>query len=90
MLTPRERAASAYQAALAQGRGRVLGADNMVVLTEERLVNVEGAQRTIVAAFDTERHFPREPDNRRLEQMLERVTTLAETLKDDRTRWAAP
>ena len=96
MLTPRERAAGAYAAALAQGRGRIQGIDDtdMVETTDARLANVRAAQRTISAARGAERHFIREPDDARLTQMLARIDDLAETLeKRPRpvriTRWLA-
>jgi hypothetical protein len=88
LLTPRERAAGAYAAALAQGRGRIHGADaSMVDVTEARLANVRAAQRAIRAARSAERRILREPDDARLDQMLARVANLAETLTDDRCRW---
>jgi len=89
MLTPGEQAAAAYNVALASGRRRVLGVDDMVIVTEERLSNVRRAKRAIVAARGSERHFPREPDDARLEQMLSCVSELVETLEGDHTRWAA-
>ena len=90
MLTPRERAAGAYAVALAQGRGRIHGADaSMVVVTDARLANVQAAQRTISAARGAERHLLREPDDARLDQMLRHVADLAETLTDDRSRWGS-
>jgi hypothetical protein len=60
----------------------------MVDVTEARLANVRAAQRTISAARGAERRFLREPDDARLDQMLARVDDLAETLEDDRARWA--
>jgi hypothetical protein len=63
MLTPRELAASAFSAALAQGRSRVLGADDMVAITETRLANVRSAERLITTAPGTERLFIAEPDD---------------------------
>lgn len=91
MLTPRERAAGAYAAALALGRGRIQGVDDadMVEITDARLAHVRAAQRTISAARGAERQFLREPDDARLTQMTARVDGLAETLEDDRARWAA-
>ena len=89
MLTPRERAASAYAATLAQGRGRLHGADAMVDVTDARLAYVRAAEREIRAARGAERCFLREPDDARLDQMLARVDDLAETLEGDRARWGS-
>lgn len=91
MLTPREEAASAYNAALALGRRRVLGLDSekMELVTAERLESVRKAARAIVRARDSERHFPREVGDAQLGQMLKRMNELEETLEGDRTRWAA-
>jgi hypothetical protein len=88
MLTPRELAAGAFRAALAQGRSRVLGVDGMVEITDTRLANVRSAERLIAAALGTERHYIAEPDDARLEQMRMRVAELVVTLEDDRARWA--
>jgi hypothetical protein len=63
MLTPRERATSAYRAAVAQGRSRIFGVDDMVSVTEARLANVQQAQRAITQASAAERHFHSEPDD---------------------------
>jgi hypothetical protein len=89
MLTPRERAAGAFSAALAQGRSRVLGTDDMVEITETRLANARSAERMITAAQGTERHFIAEPDDARLEQMQQRLGEVVDTLEDDRSRWVA-
>jgi hypothetical protein len=88
MLTPRELAAGAFRAALAQGRSRVLGVDGMVEITDTRLANVRSAERLIAAALGTERHYIAEPDDARLEQMRMLVAELVVTLEDDRARWA--
>ena len=45
MLTPRERAAGAFSAALAQGCSRVLGAEGMVEMPDTRLAYVRSAER---------------------------------------------
>ena len=45
MLTWRERAAGNYMRVVAQGRGRVVGVDDMIVVTAERLANVHRAAR---------------------------------------------
>ena len=76
MLTPRERAAGAFNAAMAQGRSRVMGADDMVAITATRLANVRSAERLIAAARGTERLFIAEPDDARLEQMRQRAARL--------------
>ena len=89
MLTPRERAAGAYAAALAQGRSRVIGATSMVDVTEARLKTARTAERLLIAARGTARYSLREPDDARLDQMLERVSELVQTLEADCTRWAA-
>lgn len=88
MLTRRERAASVYGRALSQGRGRILGAGNMVDVTEERLADVRRAARVIEAARDTDRYSMREPDDARLEQMLAEVGEVAAQLAADAPRWA--
>jgi len=89
MLTPRELAAGAYSAALAQGRSRVLGTDDMVEITEARLANAGSAERMITAAQGTERHFTAELDDARLEQMQQRLCQIVNTLEVDRSQWAA-
>ena len=88
MLTPRERAAGAYSAALAQGRSRVIGADSMAEVTQARLVTAQTAERLLIAARGTERYSLREPDDARLDQLLERVSELVQTLEADCPRWA--
>jgi hypothetical protein len=88
MLTPRERAMGEYNAVMAQGRRRILGVDDMSAITRDRVKNVRRAERAIRAAKGTERRFLREPDDDRLEQMLEAVSALVDTLEDDGTRWA--
>jgi len=87
VLTPRERAAGAYQNVAAQGRGLVLGAD-MADVTRERSTNVRTAQRVLEAARGTERYSIREPDDASLEAMLTEVRKLADTLAADSARWA--
>ena len=89
MLTARELASGAYQGAIAQSRRRILGVEEMTVVTDDRLSNLRNAQRLIAAARGTERHFLREPDDARLEQMLHTVERLTETATDDRSRWAS-
>jgi hypothetical protein len=87
MLTPRELAAGAFSAALAQGRGRVQGTDGMVEITDTRLANAKSAKRMITAARGTERPIIAEPDDARLEQMQQR---LSEAWRPSKTlRWAA-
>lgn len=89
MLTLRELAAAAYSGAMAQGRGRVLGADSMVDVTDRRLDALQTARRQIARAKGTERYFTREPDDARLEQMLAAVDGLVSTATEDRSRWSA-
>ena len=79
MLTPRELAAGAHAAAIAQGRGRVLGAA-MDLVTQERLVHLRTALRVIAAARGTERRFLREPDDANLDRMLGEVHRLEDAL----------
>jgi hypothetical protein len=88
MLTPRERATSAYRAAVAQGRSRIFGVDDMVSVTEARLANVQQAQRAITQASAAERHFHSEPDDARLDQMRDRMDSPAAALEGDQERWA--
>jgi hypothetical protein len=78
MLTPRERAAGVYAGAVAQGRGNVIRAD-MAGVEQERRNNLRNAQAIMAAARGTERRFLREPDDVRLEQMLEHVRSLAKS-----------
>jgi len=47
LLTWRERAAGNYMRVVAQGRGRVVGVDDMIVVTAERLANVHRAARVL-------------------------------------------
>ncbi len=88
MLTWRERAAGNYMRVVAQGRGRVVGVDDMVVVTAERLANVHRAARVLEAARGTERYSMREPDDARLEEMLAEVAEVAAQLETDARGWA--
>ena len=88
MLTRREQAAGVYARARSQGRGRVVGADDMVDVTAERLAKVHRAARVLEAALGTERYSIREPDDARLEEMLAEVGEVAAQLETDARGWA--
>ncbi len=77
-----------YMRTLAQGRGRILGAEDMVFVTAERWANARRAARVIAAASDTERYSIREPDDARLQEMLAEVGEVAAQLEADSPRWA--
>ncbi len=88
MLTRRERAAGDYMRVVAQGRGRIVGADDMVDVTAERLANVHRAARVLEAARGTERYSIREPDDARLEEMRADLGAVAAQLETDSRGWA--
>ncbi len=88
MLTWRERAAGDYLRVVAQGRGRIVGADDMVAVTAERLANVHRAARVLEAARGTARYSMREPDDARLEEMCADLGAVAAQLETDSPRWA--
>jgi hypothetical protein len=52
-------------------------------------VTARTAETLLVAARGTERYSLHESDDARLDQMLERVSELVQTLEADCTRWAA-
>ncbi len=86
MLTPREQAAGAYQGALAQGRGNVVGGEMAVIIRGRRLSLIE-AERTIEAARGSDRSFLREPDDAALGRMLVEVRALRDGFE---IRWDGP
>lgn len=75
-----------YGAAGGQGRNRVLGADNMRSVTDERIGNVRRAEHVITAARRAERRVRREPDDAPSTRCFKRSGQVAETLTDDRGR----
>jgi hypothetical protein len=61
----------------------------MVDVTQARPGDRRTAETLLVAARGTERYSLHESDDARLDQMLERVSELVQTLEADCTRWAA-
>ena len=86
MLTPREQAMSAHNAALSLGRTSVAGADDdeMAQIYEQRLTFTRRAARIIDAARRSDRVLLREPDDDSLDRMLARVGALEAELEANR------
>lgn len=82
MLSPRHAAQGAYRELLSMGTARVMGAD-MAVVSAGRLDRARRAERSIEAAFDSQRTGILEPDDDVLADMLRHVRKLRQTLEID-------
>lgn len=82
MLSPRSAAQGAYHELQSMGTNGVLGGD-MALVHATRLDRVRRAERSIEAAFDSQRTALLEPSDDALGEMLRQVRKLRQTLEVD-------
>lgn len=82
MLSPRDAAQGAYREQLSMGHAGVLGGD-MAVISAGRLDRVRRAERSIEAAFDSQRTALLEPNDDVLDDMLRQTRKPRRTLEAD-------